>query len=865
MVLKPSLADNKTIGVIRELLSGSNYSNPSGELVQSGNYAVTIDYGYYMTSNASLADNLTDKRLTMQIDNRYINTGSLGTQSVYYEGNYDGTNSNYRMVGVGTIQGAPLLFRGFLDGGYDYFVTSNGLFEKIQYDESGWSEGLTGGTTTLWSGSPSVTGMGRFYNPNNRQISWGDITGTTSDNGSYYLAQDGITYVTTGGAFKYKGIGMGLYIRGEGPTYEAGLITSGTEVFNMYNNFDMWETDGTMTASAKGTTTYSPTDVVTGNAFEYNYYDEIAGKYKEGISGKVGLIGGSTSPGAAEGHTIHIKDQDWGIFWGRFGGTYVNAPSSAWQTKYGFLVYGYKTAPDPGQFVDGYGLAEINSPSGWSTEGYFSAPISGATMTRRHYATMTGNILGVYGSSNYSGIFIGSYQEKNLQYVSMVASPMQYFNPPTGGIGALAGLVIDDGLINDGSFDGLFGHTSSFWNANKDNPEYVTFVGRFLSGVANNHVFLTETASHDFDKATHTTYDGGAYKGYFLGTETAQIFNSKFLGLYVDVNKNAGYLIANLTGKGCPTVETMRMDGNIYPVQFASATGLDPANLLSSIQYKVHSGYAHGQFGVETSINFPNVFGISSMNINNQQDWGIWAGKTGGTYTGTTSDTWMASVDMGASKQIYQMEIMGNKWSNNAISGKIGGYGASLESGKSWISLGETLGTFDPSSLVFQAVNIGPWIETNKLIELAATDAGREQLKQLDIPCIQVGMVDLKGSWGSGTNSIDMTGVNGMNNVKFFSTSVGGKPQIWATGNVLGGYTGNPIGASVPLSGGGLEAKFNITGWDKTTNNKWMATVTNGTGTLNGGSYTGSVAFNGAAAGSIGTTTFSGTAAGTAK
>jgi len=44
-----------------------------------------------------------------------------------------------------------------------------------------------------------------------------------------------------------------------------------------------------------------------------------------------------------------------------------------------------------------------------------------------------------------------------------------------------------------------------------------------------------------------------------------------------------------------------------------------------------------------------------------------------------------------------------------------------------------------------------------------------------------------------------------------------------------------------------------------------MATVTNGTGTLNGGSYTGSVAFNGAAAGSIGTTTFSGTAAGIAK
>ncbi|MBI5874252.1 MAG: hypothetical protein HZB81_00095, partial [Deltaproteobacteria bacterium] len=67
----------------------------------------------------------------------------------------------------------------------------------------------------------------------------------------------------------------------------------------------------------------------------------------------------------------------------------------------------------------------------------------------------------------------------------------------------------------------------------------------------------------------------------------------------------------------------------------------------------------------------------------------------------------------------------------------------------------------------------------------------------------------------------------------------------------------------VNLTGSGLNAAFTPKVWDSV-NNKWIATV-DGSGTLSGGSYNGSTTFNGAAAGTIGGGTFSGTGAGVAQ
>jgi hypothetical protein len=135
-------------------------------------------------------------------------------------------------------------------------------------------------------------------------------------------------------------------------------------------------------------------------------------------------------------------------------------------------------------------------------------------------------------------------------------------------------------------------------------------------------------------------------------------------------------------------------------------------------------------------------------------------------------------------------------------------------------------------------------------------------LQALNIPCVEVGRANLSGSGANG-GTIDMT----MNNVIFFAPNHGQRPQIWATGNVSGAYTGNPSFLSVPLSGNGLSVSFNIQQWNTNTN-QWLSTIPNGTGSITGGGLNvQNLNFKGAGAGTInqGAGTFSGTAAGVAK
>ncbi len=129
------------------------------------------------------------------------------------------------------------------------------------------------------------------------------------------------------------------------------------------------------------------------------------------------------------------------------------------------------------------------------------------------------------------------------------------------------------------------------------------------------------------------------------------------------------------------------------------------------------------------------------------------------------------------------------------------------------------------------------------------------------IPAIEVGKATLTQASGTVNNLSNVT----MNNVGFYAYSTGVAPKIWATNSVGGSYSGTPStsGPSVPLSGGGLRANFNVNQWNGST---WSANVA-GSGNLSGGSYTGAVQFIGGAAGAIqpAAGTFSGTGAGLAK
>jgi len=125
-------------------------------------------------------------------------------------------------------------------------------------------------------------------------------------------------------------------------------------------------------------------------------------------------------------------------------------------------------------------------------------------------------------------------------------------------------------------------------------------------------------------------------------------------------------------------------------------------------------------------------------------------------------------------------------------------------------------------------------------------------------------------SQASGTTVNNLSNV-AMNNVGFYAYSTGAAPKIWATNNVSGSYSGTPSTSglpanNVPLSGGGLNANFNVNQWNGST---WSATVA-GSGALSSGSYNQPIQFTGGAAGAIqpatgSTGSFSGTGAGIAK
>ncbi|MFO0753510.1 MAG: Ig-like domain-containing protein [Thermodesulfovibrionales bacterium] len=259
----------------------------------------------------------------------------------------------------------------------------------------------------------------------------------------------------------------------------------------------------------------------------------------------------------------------------------------------------------------------------------------------------------------------------------------------------------------------------------------------------------------------------------------------------------------------------------------------------------------------------------------NGQDWGIWQADLYGTYAAPTSSSWSLSLGMespGVSITRMEIDITSNN-DNNSLKGSITGYGADISATpRTFISIGETIGTFNPSAYTWQALGMGVSIDTDKFVTMA-TGSEADALKKLQIPAFEVGRATLSGSgsWAAGSETLSIA----MNNVIFFSSASGGTPSIWATNDLNGSsYTGASsfAGRTVTLLGNGVELDFSVSAWS---GGKWMASVGNSAG--NPGPYTFSCAgcpmngssitqIKGAAAGSYGAGALTGgTAAGVVK
>jgi hypothetical protein len=250
----------------------------------------------------------------------------------------------------------------------------------------------------------------------------------------------------------------------------------------------------------------------------------------------------------------------------------------------------------------------------------------------------------------------------------------------------------------------------------------------------------------------------------------------------------------------------------------------------------------YGGFGVDGSSGAINATSTNGQAINLiGYDWGVWSSMIGGTYSGTETDNWYLPLNNELPQVHRWAEVIGDKFSNNEISGDVAGAWVSVSDATTGVMGGDLAGTFDP--LTWQAVAVGTYIDTPTYLNMVVTD--QAALEALNIPYIEIGTTDLSYSSG-GTNLTDLE----MNDVKFFAYSDGARPLIWATGDVRGVTTdgASPALESVTLTGAGFDnsVTFTVNNYDNVTDFKWDASV-DGSGTVGGHD----IDIEGGAAGSV--------------
>jgi len=242
-------------------------------------------------------------------------------------------------------------------------------------------------------------------------------------------------------------------------------------------------------------------------------------------------------------------------------------------------------------------------------------------------------------------------------------------------------------------------------------------------------------------------------------------------------------------------------------------------------------------------------------------DFGVWESYMHG--TGLDSDQWIVRlIDEDPPFGVSWVQAYGTRNTvKHELSGKAAG--AWVEFDTTGVIGGEIKGTFNPNN--WQAVVLGSYLETTQFMTMVGTEVGREQLKQLDIPAVEIGRTSLSYENFSAET---LQSVN-MNDVVFFAHSAGADPRVFATSDVNGTFAAPPLpGHSVNLTGAhGVSADFTINTFGISQATPWDASV------RGGGTYTGTggmtttqpIWMEGGAAGEVGTSnTFTGTAAGVA-
>ena len=498
---------------------------------------------------------------------------------------------------------------------------------------------------------------------------------------------------------------------------------------------------------------------------------------------------------------------------------------------------------------NGYWLAKVEGT--WTDDGEVRGDlINGKYLTPTQMGTIGGPFFGINCHTSVAetwiGESIGTWSGETLAFGGNINSGLFQWDQDLW-------LVVDGGLTGLMGVAGIEG-LPSFLSLGTYNTDYET-----------NNLYNGALWGVDI---VDSTPDNGGLLGITGGIVLDDSLEGGLLAIYLKPDGEGyetGYILSdNINGSLYPGLGMYELGGNLIAVSMGT-TYILPENLNWDSIYG-DSPLLHFVKGYGT-IEGDLTGEIVSQSINiADQNWGAWYGSSV-SYNSEENPTIPSSWKAYAEGESYDMDwniagIWGSQTigsrtdTGNKLIGETTGYFADISSIPiTGISVGETLGTFDPNVYTWQAIQMGEWLETNKFLEMAANEAGRGKLQQLNIPCVEVGRATLTGS-GNNFSNLNMT------DTIFFAPNSGAPPTIWATGNVNGIYSSAPtINTPIGLSGGGLNADFTFKQWNADTG-KWLSSI-NGTGGFNG-----STSFQGAGAGTgatSGSGTISGSAAGIAR
>jgi|GEM_PF-4729975 len=391
---------------------------------------------------------------------------------------------------------------------------------------------------------------------------------------------------------------------------------------------------------------------------------------------------------------------------------------------------------------------------------------------------------------------------------------------------------------------------------------------------------------------------GSLKSGYFYGftacgwNPSGQTVDGTAAFFYIGSDESGGMMGGDVSGSYSTDLHDWNASSSLDWVQLSDPGSLIvPGSVAGITDYArdifIVTGSGSGNFyQSNTDIGDFNIYKSDGIfdSIQEDQYWGFWQTHTGSTYltiagkTLVDCDDWFLeweqkgweTTDPAETQNLYlYMSAKGTIPNYKRVeSTDVAGGWVDIKHAVTGIAIGELDGGYNPSESEIFAGGGGVWLETSQLLTKASTAGGRADLVKLDIPSVTVGTANLayNNPGGAIITNVTLTGVT------FLSYASDQAPRLWATGTVTGTNVAAPTAGTttVNLSGNNysagasaLIAKFNVTAWDTSENpDKWTATITDGTGTVNSKSIT----FKGGAGGEIDSpTAFSGTAAGWAK